>query len=111
MAKYGKILAQSVAITSVADIYTVPAATRTAITAISFCNTHDTTDATVNMRLAIAGAANAASQSIADALPVPANETVWITFPQPIWLAPTDVVRYFGSAATVAAGVYGWEEV
>ena len=89
------------------DAYTVPGATQTTVSTILFHNTHAVNTDTAQVRIAIGGAVNAATQQIMN-VNVPAEGTVIIT--TGITLAATDVARVASTNGTVNFHFYGIEE-
>jgi len=89
------------------DAYTVPGATQTTIATILCHNTHATITDTAQVRVAVGGAGNAATQQIMN-VNVPAEGTVIIT--TGITVSATDVVRVASTNGTVNFHLYGIEE-
>lgn len=102
-----KVLGQAaLAATSLTDVYTVPGATQAVVSTVSLCN-RGTSEATVRLSVAVAGAVDATSQYVYYDLPLPANDTFVATVG--IALGATDVVRAYASTANVTVNVFGVE--
>lgn len=107
MAEALKILGQAApAAVTLSPLYTVPAATQTAVSTLQVCN-RENVSATFRIAVAVAGAADAIAQYLYyDAL-VPANTSVSITIG--ITLASTDVVRVQASSSNLSFNLFGVE--
>jgi hypothetical protein len=106
MAETLKVLAQlTPSATTLTDCYTVPGATKAAISSISVCNR--STAATFRISVAIAGAANDNKQYIYYDTPIPANETLMATVG--ISLGAADVIRVYASSANLSFNIFGIE--
>lgn len=89
--------------TTVATVYTVPAATDVAVKTILLCNT-TATAATVTLYLQPLGVAAAPGNTIISAQPIAGNATTVVDFPQGLMLTATDVLgglQGTGGAITV----------
>jgi len=106
MATAYKVLGQSnPAATTNTTLYTVPAATQTVASTLSICNQGVST--TINVAVRPAGAALTASQYILYALPVNANDSLFLTLG--VALATTDVVTIYAGTANVSFSLFGSE--
>lgn len=102
-----KILAQtSPAATTVTDLYTVPAATSTTVSSLVITNTN-ASNITFRVSVAIAGAADAATQYIYYDLPLNANDT--FIFTGGLSLATTDKIRCYASTTGINFIAFGVE--
>jgi hypothetical protein len=109
MAITPKVLSQHVPAAGGAfeNAYTVPGATQTTIATVILHNTNGTTSDAGQLRVAIAGAANALSQEVFN-VNVPADGTVVLT--TGITVQATDVVRVASANGTLNFHLYGIEE-
>ncbi len=107
MAQVLKCLAQvNPGATTLTTLYTVPAATSTAISSLIVCN-QDSADATFRISVQVAAAADNAKQYIYYNTTVAGGDTFIATIG--ITLATTDVVKCYASTATLSFGLYGTE--
>lgn len=102
-----KVLGQlSPAATTTTPLYTVPASMAAVCSSLTVCNPTAST-ITFRVRVAVAGAADAATQAIYHDVAVPALDTYTSTIG--MTLAATDVVRVQASAAGVVFTLFGNE--
>ena len=102
-----KVLGQSnPAATTSTALYTVPASTQAVISTISVCN-QASSDATFRVSVSVAGAAISAKEYIAYDATVRANGFVTLTLG--ISLGAADVIRIYGSSATLSFSAFGTE--
>jgi len=107
MADALKILGSSApALTTLTDIYTVPASTKTTVSTITVCN-RSATATTFRISVAAGGAADATNQYLYYDETVAGNSTYAITIG--ISLATTDKIRVYAGAATLSFNVFGVE--
>ena len=92
--------------TTLTDCYTVPGSTQAVVSLITACN-QSATPTAIRISVALAGAADTASQYIAYDLAIGANETIEIG--KGITLGAADVVRVYNTLATVSFNVFGQE--
>ena len=105
MAQEYKIIGQQVATTSLADMYTVPAATSVVVSTITVCN-FSGSDTTFSIKTAPAGATDDDEHWDYCEVPIPAKET--FNFTGGMTLGATDVVRIqAGDNDAVAIHIYG----
>lgn len=102
-----KVLAQvNPSATTLTTLYTVPAATSTAISSIVVCN-QAAADATFRISIQIAAAADNAKQYLYYDTTVGANDSFVATLG--ITIAATDVVKIYASTTTLSFTAYGAE--
>lgn len=107
MADTFKVLGQSApTIYTLTDLYTVPAATSTAVSSIAICN-RDTAATSFRLSIAAAGAADAVSQYIYYDVAIRANDTFIATVG--FTLATTDKIRVYGSGSALTFSLFGVE--
>lgn len=107
MAQTLKVLGQvNPAATTLTTLYTVPAATTTAVSSIIVCN-EASSDATFRISVQIAGAADNAKQYVYYDTVVEANDTFIATVG--LTLGATDVVKCYASTTTLAFSAMGAE--
>lgn len=100
-----KVLGQALpAANTLTALYTVPAATQTAVSTITVCE-ESGVGTTYSISVAPAGAADTLSQYLAYNAPLLANETKGFTLG--ITLATTDVVRVLSASGAVAFSAFG----
>jgi hypothetical protein len=109
MAVTPKILGQlNPSATTLTDLYTVPASTKTTSTTIYVCN-RSSTQTSFRIALAKAGAADDLKQYIYYDETIPGNLSFAATVG--VGLEPTDVVRVYATLATLSFNMTGIEEV
>src|ERR1022692_2242152 len=102
-----KVLAQiSPTISTLTDMYTVPAATATTISSLCICNTN-ATDGYFSISIAVGGAADDFKQYIYSHLPISGNDT--FIFTGGITMAATDVLRVNAGLTNIAFNLFGME--
>lgn len=107
MAVTKKVLGQSaLAATTLTDVYTVPAATSSVVSTVTFAN-RAASSTTFRMSVAVAGAADTNKQYVYYDCKLGANSTFAITLG--ITLAATDVLRAYTAGASVSVNVFGQE--
>lgn len=107
MADTLKILGQAaLAITTLTDVYTVPAARSATISTITVCN-RGATATTFRLSVAIAGAANTNAQYLFYDQAIDAYSTFTITIG--MTLAATDKIRAYAASANVSVNIFGVE--
>lgn len=108
MADTYKVLGQSnPVVTTLTDLYTVPAATSVVASTLVITN-RSATATSFRASVAIAGAADANQQYIAYDVPIAGNETIALTIG--ITLAATDKVRVYATLATLSFNLFGVEK-
>ncbi len=105
MANAYKSLGQSNDGASLDDLYTVPSSTE-AIAFVTAANV-GTTDRTIRIMHAPAGAADDPDHRIVYDIPLPANDTY--VHPKPLYMAATDKIRVFASSTDVTFTADGIE--
>jgi hypothetical protein len=106
MATALKVLGQATPSTSLTDIYTVPAATQTAVSSIVVCNI-TTVVKTYRVAVRPAGASINNKHYLAYDAPISKNATMTLVLG--IALAATDVISVYGSDTNVQFSVFGQE--
>jgi len=107
MAETQKVLAQAApAATTLTNVYTVPASTKTVVSTITVCN-RSSTDGSFRIAVAADGEADTAKQYLYYDLPIPGNECFAATFG--ITLDAADVIRVYCSSASMSVNVFGVE--
>lgn len=107
MATSYSVLAQSAPlVTTLTDIYTVPADTQTVVSTIVVCNRAGSATA-FRLSVAVAGAGNATSQYLCYDTPIAANSSFTLTLG--VTLDETDVVRAYATAAQLTFSLFGAE--
>lgn len=102
-----KVLAQvNPSATTLTTLYTVPAATSTAISTLVVCNQAAST-ATFRISIQVAAAADNAKQYLYFDTTVGANDTFASTIG--VTIATTDVVKCYASSTTLSFTLYGVE--
>ena len=107
MAEEYKVLGQSYpALTTLTDVYTVPAGKSAVISTITLCNRNSSA---LNMRLAVspAGATIEDKHYLSYGLPLQAGDTLSMTIG--VTLAATDVLRVYTNAVGLSVNVFGTE--
>jgi len=93
--------------TTLEDVYTVPALTKTTVSTFTVVN-RGATQETFRVSVAVAGAADNVKQYVAYDVPVPANDIFGATIG--MTLGPADVVRFYASSTNLNINVFGIEE-
>lgn len=107
MADAYKILAQLVpSATTLTTLYTVPAATSTAISSIVVCN-RGTSGTTFRISVAVAGAADATKQYLYYDVNLPGGNSFVATIG--ISMATTDLIRVYAGNANLSFNLFGVE--
>lgn len=107
MAETIKVLGQSApAVTTLTDLYTVPALTSTVASTITVCN-QNAVKIRFRVSIAVAGAADTAHQYLYYDVQVLANDSFTATIG--VSLATTDVVRVYSDTANVSFNLFGTE--
>ena len=107
MAVTYKILGQSKpAATTLSDAYTVPALTTATVSTITVAN-QSATATSFRISVAVAGAADTASQYLYYDIAIPGNNTFATTIG--ITLASGDVIRVYNTLATLSFNIFGVE--
>jgi len=107
MATTYKVLGQSnPAATTSTALYTVPALTKAVVSTITVCN-QAATDATFRISISVAGAALSAKEYIAFDTAIRGNGIQALTLG--ITLGAADVIRVYGSSATLSFSAFGSE--
>lgn len=102
-----KVLAQlSPSASTLTALYTVPAATSTVVSSLTFCN-QNATVVNVRVSVAVAGAADDPKQYLYYKLPCGAFDTFIATVG--LSLATTDVIRCYSDTANVSFSAFGVE--
>lgn len=103
-----KILGQlNPSATTLTDLYTVPASTKTTGTSIVIAN-RSSSSTSFRISVAVAGAADDAKQYLYYDVAIPGNDSFTATIG--ITLAATDVVRVYATLATLSFNLFGIEE-
>mgnify|MGYP007071575035 CR=1 FL=1 len=103
-----KVLGQlACAATTAEDMYTVPVDTTAQITNIHICN-RTASAVTFRLSVAVAGVVAANKQYLYYDQSIAASSVVVLT-DQQIYLGPTDVLRFYASAASLSVNVFGFE--
>lgn len=104
-----KVLGQvSPASATLTPLYTVDTGKQAVASSLTVCNPTSAA-ITFRLRVAIAGAADAAKQAVYHEVSVPANDTYTATIG--LTLGPLDVVRVQASAAGVSFNLFGNESL
>ena len=102
-----KVLAQSTpAVTTLTDVYTVPASTIAVISTLVICN-RSAVATTFRISIAVAGAADDVKQYIFYDIPIAGNDSFVASLG--VALAATDKVRAYIGAATLSITLFGVE--
>ena len=105
MATTYKVLAQSKPnAATLTDAYTVPAATTATVSTITVAN-QSATATSFRVSVAVAGAADTASQYLYYDIAIPGNNTFATTIG--ITLASGDVIRVYNTLATCSFNIFG----
>jgi len=92
--------------TTEADLYTVPASTRTIVSTVVVCN-RSATATTFRLSVAPLGAVTADKHYLLYGVALAGNDTYMATIG--MTLSATDVVRVYAGAATVSFSLFGVE--
>lgn len=107
MAQQRQTLGQSKpAATTLTALYTVPAGKQATVSSVTCCN-QSTSNDTLRISVAVAGAADATKQYLFYDLPIPANDTFTLTIG--ITLAATDILRCYSGSGNVSFNAFGIE--
>jgi len=93
-------------VSTLTDVYTVPASTEAVISTIIICNTGGTSSK-VRLSIAINGAASIPQQFLLFDKSVPKNDTLSMTIG--VTLDASDVIRVFADKVDIAFNVFGAE--
>jgi hypothetical protein len=107
MAEVLRVLGQAKpAITTLTDMYTVPALTSATISSLTVCN-QSATPTTFSISIAPAGAADNPAQFLYFLVPIAGNDTFIATVG--LTLQAGSIIRVFNTLATLSFGAYGAE--
>lgn len=107
MAETYRVLGQlATPATTLSDLYTVPALTKTIVSSIVICNRGGSATK-FRVSVAVAGAVDATNQYIYYDQSIPATDTFVATIG--ITLATTDIVRVYAISANVTFSIFGTE--